>query len=179
MLRHIIKHMAPLPRPAPVVCSPWGSYTGLDAIERDGRGNRDPAERFGRARCMAIRQQDQLHTDRRQLLEEQAEDNLALEAEYDARVQEILDEYNSNLRSVRGDPRSNGNVLKAKRLTKRLLRRVKDLQNERLRNKTWLNMWYEDRANRYMDFLRKEWVASNYCYDYPFWGDEVAPNVEL
>ncbi|KAK1965018.1 hypothetical protein LY78DRAFT_658755 [Colletotrichum sublineola] len=179
MFNHIMKYMAPLPRPVPIVCYPSGCYVGLDAIERRGRGNSDPASRFGFARSIAIRQQDRLHADRLRLLEAQVEDNMALEAEHDTRVKEVLNEYYSDLQSLRTDPRSNGNILKAKKFTKKLQRRVKDLRDKRFRNQTWLNLWYENRANQYMDFLRVEWMVSDYCCDYPFWGDEMAPNVKL
>ncbi|EFQ32425.1 uncharacterized protein GLRG_07695 [Colletotrichum graminicola M1.001] len=111
---------------------------------------------------------------RMQLLEEQAQDSLALEAEFDSKVKEVLDQHYSNLQSLRKGAGSNGNILKFKRSTKKLQRRIKYLQNQRLRNKTWLNRCYETRANQYMEVLRGEWITRDYCYNYPFWGDEMS-----
>ncbi|GKT48152.1 uncharacterized protein ColSpa_08333 [Colletotrichum spaethianum] len=151
-----------------------GTYTGLDAIERHGIDNQESVDRSGRARCVAIRQQYQLHKDRKQLIPEQEEDNRDLEAEYDMKMQQALDHYNKNIRSLKLDVNYNGNVLKAKKFKKKLLRRMKDLQNERHRNKAWLSLWYDRRASCYMNVLRKEWLECSYCSGYHFWGDEVS-----
>ncbi|KAK2025097.1 hypothetical protein LX32DRAFT_69576 [Colletotrichum zoysiae] len=178
MFNHIRDRLAPLPRPSPIFSNPSGHYIGLEAIERQGRNNGDPAFRLGRARCMAIRQQDQLHSDRSRLLEEQKEDSLALEAEFDGLVQESLGEYQSNVQSLGGDPRSDGDFLKARKFAKKLQRRIKNIQDQRSDCRTWLNLWFDQMANQCLDSLRREWVACDYCCDYPFWGDEMAPNAE-
>ncbi|KAK1990178.1 hypothetical protein LX36DRAFT_427782 [Colletotrichum falcatum] len=179
MFSHIINFLAPLPCPAPIVCNPQGYCIGLDAIDRHGRYNRDPDDRLGRARYMAVDQQDRLHTNRMHLLEEQSQDTQALQAEYDVAVCEVLDQYNIDIRSLRRDPRSNGNTLKARRLVKKAETKIKSIEKRRLHNQTWLNVWYEKRANQYMHLLRSEWLASDYCSGYPFWGDEMAASVQL
>ncbi|KAK1585082.1 uncharacterized protein LY79DRAFT_591768 [Colletotrichum navitas] len=72
--------------------------------------------------------------DRMHFVEEEAEDSLALEAEFDTIVQEVLDPHY------------------IKWSMKKLQRRIKDLQNQRFRNRTGLNLWYEKRAS--------EWIAN-------------------
>ncbi|GKT54678.1 hypothetical protein ColTof4_08461 [Colletotrichum tofieldiae] len=153
----IFNHMVPLPRPSAIVCHPVGTYFGLDAIEIYGVDNQQLADRSGH------------------LTKEHEEDNRDLEAEYDMKMRQVLDQYNGNIRSLHMDINYNGNTLKARKFQKKFVRRMKDLQNEKVRNKIWLGLWYDKRATRYMNFLRKEWIECDYCRGYPFWGDEVPP----
>ncbi|TQN69220.1 hypothetical protein CSHISOI_06311 [Colletotrichum shisoi] len=173
MLRDIFHAMVPLPRPAPIVCHPKGSYAGLGAIERYGIYNHKPAGRSGLVRCVAIRQQDQLLQDREDLLREKAEDDRVLVREYDIWFRELGDQYQRDMRSLRMDVRSknNGDVLRARKFNKGFVRRVRALQRRQARDAIWLAMWYGRMASRQLSLLRKEWFECEYCRGYPFWGD--------
>ncbi|OHE93115.1 hypothetical protein CORC01_11604 [Colletotrichum orchidophilum] len=171
MFRHIFNHKVPYPRPIGFTVPEKGTYTGLDSIAAHGLGTAQSPERTGRVRCVAIRQQEQLYKDLKQLQRDQALDHANLDHHYAMKMQDATAQYRSNLRCLGGGVYSNGDVLLAKRLAKCHGRRIKALRKERERNRRWLDLWFDGRVVRIMGLLRREWEMCGSCAGFPYWGD--------
>ncbi|WYZ35080.1 hypothetical protein EsH8_I_001356 [Colletotrichum jinshuiense] len=172
MFRRLFYPCAPAtPQPAGIVCLPKDTYTGLQAIEDHGANSQNSIYVSGRVRCVAIRQQDQFYEALQRLLGDQMKDHRELDAEYNMKMQNAVAQHADNLRSLNLKPNQNGSVLRAKRVEKKFIRRLRSLQKEKARQIACLDIWYECQPGRYVQKFRKEWNQTDYCDGYPFWAD--------